>query len=414
MLLALFRDTIRRVNCRDYSPAQVAAWASDDIDADAWFARFTGRFVPVAEEADRPVGFAELEPSGHIDRVYVSADHQQRGIGRQLLAAVVAEARRVGLARLFTEASITARPFFEAQGFAVLASQAVMCRGVEFVNYRMERVLSEPGAAAGRVPCSGLGFRTHLAPATAEFERSATGSEGTLAVELISLNVGLPQTFGPPDSQDAKDKSWTTGFFKEPVAGPVRLGRTNLAGDGQADLKCHGGPEKAVNVYPAEHYAYWQDALGIAKLPAAAFGENFTTRGALEEEVCIGDVFQIGDALVQLSQPRQPCWKLARRWRVKDLAVQVQQTGRTGWYFRVLREGAVEAGAELRLIERPHPEWSVAAANEVMHYRKQDLAAARSLAECPLLSDSWRASLSRRAATGESVSTEARLEGASE
>jgi MOSC domain-containing protein YiiM len=210
------------------------------------------------------------------------------------------------------------------------------------------------------------------------------------------------------------DKEWTTGFFKEPVAGPVWLGRTNLAGDGQADLQNHGGPEKAVNVYPVEHYPHWQADLGIAELPPGAFGENFTTGGALEGDVCVGDVFQVGDALVQLSQPRQPCWKLARRWRVKDLALRVQQTGRTGWYFRVLREGAVEAGARLRLVERPHPELSVAAANEVMHHRKQDLAAARSLAECPLLSVSWRESLSRRAATGASASTAARLEGSPE
>ena len=143
-LLALFRDTIRRVNSRDYSAAQVAAWASDDIGTDRWFGRFAGRFVPVAEDGGRPVGFAELEADGHIDRVYVSADHQRRGIGRQLLDAVVAEARRVGLARLFTEASITARPFFEAQGFAMMALQVVTCRGAEFVNYRMERVLAEP------------------------------------------------------------------------------------------------------------------------------------------------------------------------------------------------------------------------------------------------------------------------------
>src|SRR5437870_5276417 len=147
-LLALFRDTIRRVNSRDYSPAQIAAWASDDIDTASWFGRFGGRYVPVAEEAGRPVGFAELESDGHIDRVYVSSDHQRRGIGRQLLVAVVAEARRVGLARLFTEASITARPFFEAQGFVVLAPQVVTCRGAEFVNYRMERVLAGPAASA--------------------------------------------------------------------------------------------------------------------------------------------------------------------------------------------------------------------------------------------------------------------------
>src|SRR4029077_563741 len=155
-LLALFRHTIRRVNSRDYSPAQIAAWASDDIDTVSWFGRFTGRYVPVAEEARHPVGFAELEPNGHIDRVYVSADHQQRGIGRQLLAAVVAEARRFGLARLFTEASITARPFFEAQGFTVLSPQVVRSRGAEFVNYRMERVLTELSLAAdgGREPDS--------------------------------------------------------------------------------------------------------------------------------------------------------------------------------------------------------------------------------------------------------------------
>jgi putative acetyltransferase len=149
-LLDLFRDTIRRVNCRDYSPTQVAAWASDYIDSGARFGRFTGRFVPVAEEAGRPVGFAELEPNGHIDRVYVSADHQRRGIGQQLLAAVVAEAQRVRITRLFTEASITARPFFEAQGFAMLAPQMVRCRGVEFVNYQMVRQLAELHRAADR------------------------------------------------------------------------------------------------------------------------------------------------------------------------------------------------------------------------------------------------------------------------
>ncbi len=143
-VLAHFRDTIRRVNSRDYSPVQIAAWASDDIDPVAWAGRFTGRFVPVAEEADRPVGFAELEADGHIDRMYISTDHQGRGIGRQLLAAIVAEAGRIGLARLFTEASITARPFFESQGFTVLAQQVVALRGVEFINYRMERLLAEP------------------------------------------------------------------------------------------------------------------------------------------------------------------------------------------------------------------------------------------------------------------------------
>lgn len=148
-LLTLFRDTIRRVNAQDYTPDQIRAWASDDIDPQVWASRFAGRFVSVAEEAGWPVGFAELEAGGHIDRMYVSADQQRRGVGRSLLLAVVAQAKRLGVARLFTEASITARPFFESQGFVVLAPQVVTCRGVEFINYRMERALADPVAATG-------------------------------------------------------------------------------------------------------------------------------------------------------------------------------------------------------------------------------------------------------------------------
>jgi putative acetyltransferase len=148
-LLTLFRDTIRRVNARDYTPEQIRAWASDDIDPQAWADRFAGRFVALADEAGRAVGFADLEASGHIDRLFVSADHQGRGVGRLLLSAVMAEARRLGVARLFTEASITARPFFESHGFVVLAEQVVTLRGVDFVNYRMESVLTVPGAADG-------------------------------------------------------------------------------------------------------------------------------------------------------------------------------------------------------------------------------------------------------------------------
>jgi putative acetyltransferase len=139
-LLALFKDTIRRVNSRDYPPDQIEAWASDTIDPAIWARRFTGRFVPVAEANGQPVGFGELEADGHIDRFYVSADHQGRGVGRALMTAVLTEAARLGQTRLFSEVSITARPFFEAFGFVVLAEQTVPCRGAELVNFRMERV----------------------------------------------------------------------------------------------------------------------------------------------------------------------------------------------------------------------------------------------------------------------------------
>lgn len=175
------------------------------------------------------------------------------------------------------------------------------------------------------------------------------------------------------------------------------MGSTQLAGDGQADRENHGGPDKAINVYPREHYAAWHDELRRTDLTPGAFGENFTTVGRREEDVCIGDIFRIGDGgVVQISQPRQPCWKLARRWRMKDLALRVQQTGRTGWYLRVLHEADVAANMTLELIERPFPQWTVAAANRLMHHDQHDRASAHALAACPALSRTWRDTFSQR------------------
>jgi MOSC domain-containing protein YiiM len=228
---------------------------------------------------------------------------------------------------------------------------------------------------------------------------------------IISLQVGQPQTVGSRESSDRFDEAWTTGFFKLPVTAPVWLGTTNLNGDGQADLKNHGGPEKAVNVYPVEHYPYWQQVLGETKFPFGSFGENFTTEGLLETEVYLGDIFEVGEALVQVSQPRQPCWKLARRWRKNDLALLVQESGRTGWYFRVIKEGTVQAGSRLILVERPCPEWTVASANDVMHRWTDDIQAAQRLAVCPALAVRWRETLNKRVETKTVGSTTARLYG---
>ncbi|VTU00872.1 sulfurase : MOSC domain containing protein OS=Rhodopirellula maiorica SM1 GN=RMSM_03240 PE=4 SV=1: MOSC: 3-alpha [Gemmataceae bacterium] len=221
---------------------------------------------------------------------------------------------------------------------------------------------------------------------------------------LLSVQVGLPQTLG------GAARPWTTGFIKAAVAGPVQLGPTNLVGDGQADLANHGGPDKAVCVYPAVHYPHWRAELGLP-LTHGAFGENFTAGGWSEADVCVGDVWAIGGALVQVSQPRQPCWKLARRWDVKDLALRVQQTGRTGWYFRVLRAGGVEAGGAFALAERPEPVWTVSRANEVMHHRKADLALAAELAAVSCLSASWRSNLRDRVEKGVPPDTSKRLTG---
>lgn len=235
---------------------------------------------------------------------------------------------------------------------------------------------------------------------------------GTLLGRLVSVHVGLPRIVkGEGNEGNFSDAEWTTGFFKRPVNHRIWLGTLNLDGDGQADLENHGGLDKAVNVYPIEHYSYWMQTLSLNGLVPGDFGENFTTDALLESEVCIGDIFEVGDSLVQVSQPRQPCWKLSRRWGVKDLALRFQDTGRTGWYFRVLREGLVQANDNIILLDRPHPRWTIAAANLIMHHWTGDKETAHDLSNCSELSSRWRIKLTRRAQTGKVDETSSRLQG---
>jgi MOSC domain-containing protein YiiM len=173
-----------------------------------------------------------------------------------------------------------------------------------------------------------------------------------------------------------------------------------LEGDGQADLENHGGRDKAVLAYAQKHYPLWQAELGIPNFTNGALGENFTVEGGAEEDVCIGDQFAVGDALVEVSQPRQPCWKQALRWDVRDLVPRIVKSGRTGWYLRVLREGTLEEGMDLRLLERPNPQWTIAAANAVYHNRAFDPARMKALASVELLSLSWRSDLEYRLHSG--------------
>ncbi len=141
-LLHLFRDTVRRVNCRDYLPEQIQAWASDQIELAAWTARFEGHVAYVVEQDSSPVGFADMSPSGYLDRLFVSADHPRRGIATMLVQRLVQRAAELGIERISTEASITAKPFFLAQGFEVLEQQTVDCRGEQLVNFKMVYVLT--------------------------------------------------------------------------------------------------------------------------------------------------------------------------------------------------------------------------------------------------------------------------------
>jgi len=214
---------------------------------------------------------------------------------------------------------------------------------------------------------------------------------------LESIQIGVPKNYGSEEAADPHDQAWTTGFFKTKIEGPVFVSKTNLAGDGQADLRNHGGIDKAVLAYGADHYSIWREELQMPDMPAGAFGENLTIAGLCEKSVCIGDVFRIGTVTFEVSQPRQPCWKLARRWRMHELTGLVVRNGRSGWYLRVLEEGWIEAQMPVTLVERPNPAWTIARANEILHHHKTDLPLTLELADVPRLAGSWVEELRGRA-----------------
>ncbi|MDI1253724.1 MOSC domain-containing protein [Thermomonas sp.] len=188
-----------------------------------------------------------------------------------------------------------------------------------------------------------------------------------------------------------------SGIDKHVRSGSVHIGELGLSGDEQGDPRVHGGPDKAVHHYAFEHYARWQEDLGSLPLLQApgAFGENISTRGLDENDVCIGDQFTLGGALLEVSQGRQPCWKLNDRFDVPDMARRVQSTGRTGWYYRVLQAGVTTVGDMLELHARPYPDWSLRRLNTMLFERVLDPAALEPALQLPLV-PSWRKLVERR------------------
>jgi MOSC domain-containing protein YiiM len=163
---------------------------------------------------------------------------------------------------------------------------------------------------------------------------------------IISINVARPGTV------TWRGKEVDTGIFKEPVTGPVSVGRLGLAGDRQADLSVHGGPRKAVYIYPAEHYAFWRDEFHDRELPPGMFGENLTTRGILETDVREGDQLQIGSVLFEVTQPRFPCFKLAAKFGFPGMVRRFAEAGRPGVYLAVIETGTIETGQAIELTRR--------------------------------------------------------------
>jgi MOSC domain-containing protein YiiM len=203
-------------------------------------------------------------------------------------------------------------------------------------------------------------------------------------MQLVSVNVGLPREIV------YKGRSITTGIFKAPVAGRLRARRLNLDGDRQADLTVHGGPEKAVYVYPAEHYPYWREELPDTQMDYSMFGENFTSTGLLEDEVSIGDRFRIGSATFQVTQPRMPCYKLAAKFQRDDMLKRFLKSMRTGFYFSVVEEGEVGAGDVIEPISRDAAGVTVTDIARLYLSKGKDQEALRRAVGVEALPASWR------------------------
>lgn len=223
-------------------------------------------------------------------------------------------------------------------------------------------------------------------------------------IRLDTLLTGRVQPFTRPGTQSAIDK--------QPQQGQLKVSTLGLHGDEQGDLRVHGGVEKAIHHYPLEHYARWADELGAHPLltQPGAFGENFSTTGWSEHDVCLGDRIRVGTALLEVSQGRMPCWKLSDRFAVANLALRVQQSGRTGWYYRVLEEGVVSAGDSLQRVERPFADWTLARLSAVLFDKQVETELLRECLALPLV-PSWRRTLERRLEKGMTEDWGPRLQG---
>jgi MOSC domain-containing protein YiiM len=203
-------------------------------------------------------------------------------------------------------------------------------------------------------------------------------------MRVISVNVGAPLAV------EWNGRTVETGIFKAPVTGPVTVGRTNLAGDRQADLTVHGGVDKAVYVYPSEHYPFWARELDRHDLPWGMFGENLTTEGLAEGAVRIGDRLVVGTAEFEVSQPRLPCFKLGLKFGRADMVKRFLRSGRLGFYVRVLREGVIEAGQEIRRVGGDPDAVTIAELARLEAAERGNVALLERAVRAAALTESWR------------------------
>ena len=204
------------------------------------------------------------------------------------------------------------------------------------------------------------------------------------SMKLISVNVGRPREVTWNHTQV------TTSIFKYPVAGPVEAKKLNLRGDQQSDLTVHGGPNKAIYAYPSEHYAYWRQELPKIELPWGSFGENLTTQGLLEDALHVGDKLRIGTALLVVTQPRVPCYKLTIRFDRDDMITRFIASHTSGFYFAVVEEGQLAAGAPIEIVHRDPAAVSVADINRLYYGASNDTGLLRRAVSIEALPQGWR------------------------
>ena len=211
-------------------------------------------------------------------------------------------------------------------------------------------------------------------------------------MKLLSVNVSLPREV--PHGRGTV----STGIFKEPVGGRIRLRKTNLDGDGQADLENHGGIDRAAYAYSIENYDHWRHELGRNEFAFGQFGENFTVEGMMEDDIHIGDVFRVGEALVEVTQPRPPCFKLGIKMGMAGFPKLFLASGRVGFYLRVLEEGEVGAGDMFERTGRDPEQVTVREMSRLLFFEPENLEVAKRALRVRALSPGWRDSFRERLA----------------
>ncbi|MCD8916019.1 MOSC domain-containing protein [Staphylococcus simulans] len=227
---------------------------------------------------------------------------------------------------------------------------------------------------------------------------------------IETLFAGGVETVGHAYAVNKLEQQWMTAAFKKPMKNPVFLTHTGLEGDDVGDKKHHGGPEKALFAYSVIHYEKWTEEYPDTTFSVGTNGENVSVSDMDETTVCIGDIYRVGEALVQVSQPRRPCWKPGRRVGWIEFGRRIQETGRTGWYFRVLEEGRIQQGDTFELMERPCPKWSIAEMNDVLYHHTDNVPLMRRLMECEYTPESWQHEL-KQLIEGQTVDHTPRLYG---